>query len=184
MQGARRIIAQTRLAACYDADKFMDVKRILLLGGTGGAVVVWLASAATTTRPVVRPAALPRARVIEASGAELSSEIARLHDRLRPQAVPTENRDLFRYSSRRATAVAAPAPQAAPVELLAPAVPMPSVKLIGMADDVAIISGAGELLMVRVGDAVTPRFRVAAISPTSVDLQDVNDHSTLHLSLK
>jgi hypothetical protein len=161
----------------------MDVKRIALLGVTGGAVVVWLASAATTTRPAVAPPIATRARVVELSGAELSAEISRLHDRLRPQAVPTENRDLFRYSSRRAAVAPAPAALDVAVEIPVPP-PPPTFRLVGMADSVAIISGAGELLLVREGDAVTSQYRVITITPTTVDLRNVNDNSTLHLSLK
>jgi hypothetical protein len=163
----------------------MDVKRAIVLGVTGGAVVVWLASAATTTRPAPIASIAAKPRVIEVSGAELAKEIARLHDRLRPDSSPTERRDLFRYSSVRAPASAVtPAVPAATVALSSQASAAASLKLVGMADDVAIIAGAGELLFVREGDLATARYRVTNVSADTVDLVGVDDNAPLHLSFK
>jgi hypothetical protein len=161
----------------------MNVKRVIVLGVTGGAVVVWLASAATTTRSVAVAPIAAKPRVVEASGAELAAEIARLRDRLRPDSSPTERRDLFRYSSLHAPGRASAPVVAVQADPL-PAAAAPALKLVGMADDVAIIAGAGELLFVREGDLATARYRVARVSADSVDLVGVDDNSPLHLSFK
>src|SRR5262249_37165793 len=117
----------------------MDVKRIVVLGVSGGAIAVWLASAATATRPAPVAPIVPKPHVVEISGAQLAAEISRLRDRLRPDAVPAEQRDLFRYSPRRSSASVSAVP-AVPAADVAPARPLaPALKLVGMADDTAII---------------------------------------------
>ena len=75
----------------------------------------------------------------------------------------------------------------------APPVPtLPSLKLAGIAEDTeadgprrtAIISGEGQLYMVKEGDAVTPRYRVTRISADVVELVDVIDESVRRLALR
>jgi hypothetical protein len=67
--------------------------------------------------------------------------------------------------------------------------------LIGVAEDTttdglvrtAIISGPGQLYVVKEGDRVTSRYRVARISPDVVELDDlarIGDASVLRLALK
>jgi hypothetical protein len=130
---------------------------------------------------------------IELRGAELAAEIARLHERLRPTAAPLQARDLFRYSGRRTTtpAFSVPTPPSV-LESTAPGVPPPAFALVGLAEDAgpdgpirtAIISGAGELFLVKEGEAVTTRYRVVTISSGVVELGDVTDGTTLRLALK
>jgi len=67
----------------------MHVKRTVTIAVVGGALVTWLAAAATSTR-VVAPPPIERAPAIDKSGAALTEEITRLHDRLRPDASPVE----------------------------------------------------------------------------------------------
>ena len=68
-------------------------------------------------------------------------------------------------------------------------------KLIGVAEDTTtdglvrttIISGPGQLYVVKEGDPVTSRYRVARISPDVVELDDLartGDASVLRLALK
>jgi len=162
----------------------MNVKRVIVLGASGGAVAVWLASAATATRPASATAVVPKTRVVEVSGAQLAAEISRLRDRLRPDAAPTEQRDLFRYSPRRESAGLSAVPVAPSADIMPASAPAPALKLVGMADDTAIIAGAGELLFVREGDLATPRYRVTKVSAESVDLVGVDDQAPLHLAFK
>ena len=65
-------------------------------------------------------------------------------------------------------------------------------QLSGIAEDtgdegpvrLAFISGGGQLFMVKEGETVTPRYRVAKISADVVELTDVIDNSTRRLALR
>src|SRR6266481_6318005 len=75
----------------------MNLKRTATIAVVGGALAAWLAGAATSNRSIAPPILLPAAP-IEARGAELANEIARLHERLRPTATPRQpRRNLFVY---------------------------------------------------------------------------------------
>jgi len=175
----------------------MNVKRTVMIGAAGGAVAVWIAAAATSNTRTIPRLDPPKATIVDKSGAELAVEVRRLHERLRPSDTPLHSRDLFRYSSRAAaasTAAAAPAVIAAPpapsiaalVETVAP------LKLEGLAEDrgaegpvrTAIISGFGDMFLVKEGDNVTLRYRVAKISPDAVELTDLTNNTPLRLALR
>lgn len=174
----------------------MNLKRTATIGVAGGALAAWLAAAGTSGVhvPAPRPAT-PAA--IEQRGAELASEIARLHERLRPTAAPRQQgRNLFQFRS--------PQPRLAPVTPGTSAVtdaptpaaslppPPPPLKLSGVAEDrgpdgpirTAIISGQGQLFLVKEGEMVTPRYRVAKISADVVELVDVDTNATLRLAMR
>jgi hypothetical protein len=173
----------------------MNLKRTATIAGVGGALLAWLAGAATSTRAIAPPPA--RAiEPIEVRGAELASEIARLHERLRPTATPHQpGRNLFTFHTAAGPAIPPPpAPLAALTEAApAPAQPaQPSLKLSGIAEDpgpdgpvrLAFIAGEGQLFMVKEGEAVTTRYRVVKISADVVELTDLIDHSTRRLALR
>lgn len=172
----------------------MNVKRTVVLGVIGGVLAVWLAAAATSTSRRVAPVVMPKPNVIDASGAQLAAEIARLHERLRPTDTPLRSRDLFRYSGKESGArrVAPEAPVSAPPEPPQPAPLTAQLKLVGIAEDVgdagpvrtAIVSGFGELFLVKEGEAVTLGYRVSKISPEAVELTDVTGNTTIRLALK
>jgi len=69
---------------------------------------------------------------------------------------------------------------------------LPPLKLAGIAEDegadgpvrMAFISGGGQLFMVKEGDAVTARYRVAKISADVVELTDAIDNSVRRLPLR
>ncbi len=163
----------------------MITKRTVVLVIVLGALAAWIAAASTSgvrsARVVVSP---PSA--IDARGAALSAEIEKLHDRLRPTAVPQHTRNLFQFGSR------APEPSAAapaPVQAAARPAPVePPFKLIGMAEDAgvrtAILSSPSQLLMVKAGDLVAPTYRVSTISADAIELTDSTDGSVLRLALK
>ena len=48
----------------------------------------------------------------------------------------------------------------------------------------AIISGHGQLFIVKEGEAVTARYQVAKISGDAAELTDLGDNSTITLVLK
>jgi len=173
----------------------MHVKRTATIVVVGGALAAWFAGAATSNRAVPDPIVPQRPR-IDASGADLAGEIARLHDHLRPSTTPrAPARNVFRYSSPAPVASVAAAPaSAALVEApaAAKAPPQLPLRLSGIAEDpgpdgpirVAIISGEGQLYMVKIGELVTPRYRVTAIGADVVELQDVDNQAIRRLALK
>jgi hypothetical protein len=132
-------------------------------------------------------------RVVETSGAELATEIARLHERLHPSATPLESRNLFHYAARPSAVHAVP--RTVPVvrdEPVAVAEPVaPPVKLIGIAEDgpadavvrTAIVSGLGDLFLVKEGDTIAARYQVGVVSSGTVELTDTRDQSRVLLAL-
>ena len=172
----------------------MNLKRTATIGVVGAALAAWLASAATSNRAVPPPIVI-RPPAIDSRGAELADEIARLHERLRPTTTPSQpGRNLFTFRAARAQAPAPVAPPPAPANVEAPVVrdALPTLKLAGIAEDAdddgpvrtAIISGDGQLFMVKEGDAVTLRYRVAKISVDVVELTDLTDNSVRRLALR
>jgi hypothetical protein len=171
------------------------VKRTATIVVTGGALAAWLAGAATSNRAIPDPILPQRAR-IDQRGADLAGEISRLHDHLRPSTMPrAPARNVFRFSAAPAAApVAAAVPHAALIEAPSPvkAVPSLPLRLSGVAEDagpdgpvrVAIISGEGQLYMVKVGELVTPRYRVTQIGADAVELLDLETESARRLALK
>jgi hypothetical protein len=173
----------------------MNLKRTTTIVVVAAAIGAWLAGAATTNHPIpVVP--IDRPAPIELRGAELASEIARLQERLRPTSSPRQpGRNLFVY---RAAAPHAPRPALAPtpVAISAPVAPLtpalPSLKLAGIAEDTgddnpirtAIITGEGQLYLVKEGELVTPRYRVSKIGADVVELVDVDDNSVRRLALR
>jgi hypothetical protein len=171
----------------------MNVKRAAILVVALGALAAWIAAAATSGVRDVRAVARFTPPPIDASGAALEAEIARLHDRLRPTASPRIGRDLFQFSARPRVAPQAIPPAPQPVPEPAPALP-PPLTLIGVAQDgadgssvrTAVISTPGQLFLVKEGDEVTAagaRYRVTKISADAADLTAA-DETILHLVLK
>jgi len=171
------------------------VKRALTIVLVGGALAAWLAGAATSNRALPDPI-VTRPAPIDARGEDLANEIARLHERLRPSATPrTPGRNLFTFRAAAApTAPALPAPPR-PAIVEAPPLPRPTelaLKLTGMAEDpgpdgpvrVAFLSGEGQLYMVKEGDEIAGRYRVAKIAADVVELVNIADNTTRRLAMK
>lgn len=172
----------------------MNLKRSIVIGCALGGVAALVAVAGTSNTRHSDIATPVKTPAIEASGAELAAEIDRLHERLRPAAVPQQPaRNLFQFSTARSLPVVASAP-APPAHTEAPAIqPPPAIVLIGIAEDIAadgtpvrtaIISGLGQLFLVKEGDTVTDRYRVAKISAEAVELSQASDGTPLRLVLK
>jgi len=174
----------------------MNLKRTATIAIAGGAFAAWLAGAATSNRVAAPPIVAPPAP-IEARGAELASEIAKLHDRLRPSATPRQpGRNLFVYHAAASPAATpmAPAPKAALSEAAPLAGPsaQPPLKLAGIGEDdgpdgpvrIAFVAGEGQLFMVKEGEPVTPRYLVTKISADVVELRDLTDNTLRRLALR
>ena len=172
----------------------MNVTRAAALVVVGGALAVWLASAATSgNRVAVDP--LPRTpRSLDADAGRLATEIAKLHEHLRPTASPRQpGRNVFSYAGRRPAATTPPvASKPALTETRVAIQPAASLKLLGIAEDTAtgglvrtaILSDSGQLLLLKEGDNATPRYRVARISADVVELSDLLEGTALRLALK
>jgi hypothetical protein len=174
----------------------MNPKRTATIVVVGGALLAWLAGAATSNR-TIEPAPVISTPAIDVSGVALEKEIARLHERLRPTATPAQsNRNLFSFRSARGRAVPAPGVPAAPAAALVEAPPLPPplppLKLVGIAEDpgadgptrTAIVVGGGQLFTVKEGENVTARYRVERISAEVVELLDLTDNSLRRLALR
>jgi hypothetical protein len=173
----------------------MNLKRTTTIAAGGAALIAWLAGAATSNH-TIPAASLVQHTSIEKRGAELASEIDRLHERLAPSATPrTPGRNLFAFRAAAphpAPAPIAPPPRPALTEAVAAPIALPPLKLSGIAEDagadgpirIAFISGGGQLFMVKEGETVTDRYRVARISADVVELTDVVDNSIRRLALR
>ena len=173
----------------------MNFKRTATIVVVGGVFAAWLSDAMTPVGRAPVSSTVAIARPLDARGADLAKEIARLHDRLRPEAAPSApGRNLFEFKKTRAAVVATTPPIAvAPQPAVAPT-PQVALTLAGIAEDVvpgradgivrtAIISGNRQLFMVKEGEEVAQRYTVAKITADGVDLQDVADGSVRHLAL-
>ena len=175
----------------------MNVKRTATIAVVGGALAAWLAGAATSNRSMPPPIVTETAP-IDARGAALANEIARLHERLRPSATPNQPaRNLFVFHAAAPRPAApipvAPKPALSEAAPLAPVVAQPALKLAGIAEDpgpngtterTAIISGDGQLFMVKEGENVTPRYRVVKVSADVVELMDLSTNTPRRLALR
>jgi hypothetical protein len=171
-------------------------KSTLALVAAALGACAWLAGAATSNSrdPVAPP--VVRRPAVDVSGAALAAEVARLHERLRPSAAPRQpGRNLFSFSAAQVSAPAPPPPppsKPALSEANASRPAAPSIKLSGIAEDVtddgvvrtAIISAFGQLFVVKEGEPVTGRYRVAKISADVVELSDVTERTVLRFALK
>ena len=172
----------------------MNLKRTTTIAVVGAALIAWLAGAATSNH-AIPPSTLVRQTAIEKRGAELASEIERLHQRLAPATTPrspARNLFVFRPAARPAPPVVVQAAPPAITELKPAPVSLPPLKLAGIAEDpgaeapvrTAIISSDGQLFMAKEGDTVTPRYRVAKISADVVELTDLTDNTVRRLALR
>jgi hypothetical protein len=173
----------------------MNFKRTATIALAGGALIAWLAGAATTMRSPLSVAPAASSAVVDQRADALASEIAKLQERLHPSEPPRRPaRNLFAYRGAVAKPLA-PAPAPHPAVTEAPAVfapPQPSLKLAGIGEDegadgpirIAFISGEGQLFMVKEGEMVTPRYRVARISADVVELEDLTTNTPRRLALR
>lgn len=174
-------------------ERSVNLKRVTMFGAAGGALAVWLAAAATAPARQPAPIPAPKAKAVDASGAKLAVEVMRLRERIRPVATPLHSRDLFHFAGapvRQHARAAAPAAAVEPDSTVVSAAVEP-LKLVGLAEDnraglerTAIVSGFGQLFIVKEQEAVTDRYRVQRISSEAVELLDLTNQTTLRLVLK
>ena len=182
----------------------MNLKRTLAMALGCAAFAAWLSAAIAPARLPLAPAE-HRAPTSDLSGAALAQEITRLHERLRPDSSPRDRpRNLFAFRVGRA--VAPPASQTSPAAV-GEGVPSQVVgvpfglRLSGLAEDVApdttdtrggvvrtaILSGHGQVFLVKDGDTVVDGdavYMVGKVSAESVELTDRRDGTVHRLSLR
>jgi hypothetical protein len=172
----------------------MNVRCVIGYGVSALAIASWFASASTSgVRPPVVPLPALKPTPLDRASAELQSEIARLHERLAPTATPAHARDLFRFSGRAPGRVAALTSRepAATIET-PPVAPRPSLKLIGIAEDAsdegtirtAIVSGLGDVFLVKAGEIIAGRYRVEQVSADAALVTDITTASQTTLALR
>ena len=171
----------------------MHVTRTAAILVGAAAMAALVTGAVTSNRDVPRPAP-PRRYAIDARSADLSKEIARLHERLRPDATPRQpGRNLFSFHAARP--LPAPTPAATPAAVVAAPIAAPPAspfKLVGLAEDAgpdgpvrtAFIAADGQFFVAKEGDALTARFKVTKISADVVEITDTTDGSTHRLALR
>lgn len=175
----------------------MTFRRVFSFGVSTLALASWFSAASTPDVDVPTPATRVAPRVptaLDRSSALLQSEIDRLHDRLAPTSRPSHSRDLFRFNapkprrpSQAAAPIAAAVEQAEPVQEQPPAL-----KLIGVAEDAssegvvrtAILSGLGDVFLVKAGDVVSGRFRIDQVAPDAVQITNVATAAVTTLALR
>jgi hypothetical protein len=171
----------------------MKLKRTAKFAVLGAAVAAWLAAAVTSGGRSTPPITIKKPPV-DTDSAALASEIARLHDRLRPATTPRQPaRNLFSYGASKVQPTVAPSAAPAALSEAAPVRPAPApLKLSGIAEDempdgvvrTAIISGLGQLFFVKEGESVADRYRVLRVSSDVVELTDLVDGNVLRLALR
>jgi hypothetical protein len=168
---------------------------MVVVGGV--ALAAWFSAAMTPGRP---PALVEQfvPAPIDATGAALVSEVARLRERLRPSPTPRElARNPFAFRSPAARPRMAAVSASPPPTKGALTVTSLRLTLAGIAEDsdaggggpvrTAIISGNGQVFLAKGGDIVVDQdvaYRVGDISSDSVELSDLRDGSTRRLRLK
>jgi len=177
----------------------MHPRRIAWFGFWSIAIASWFSAASTpdVRTPAVTPDRTPVSRDLDRSAAMMQAEVARLHDRLAPSTVPMRTRDLFHFAAKpvaRPSAKTIEAAQSAEVSALVdmPVVAKPVLQLIGVAEDdtpdgavrTAIVSGLGDVFLVKSGDTISGRYRVEQVSSDAVQLTDSTTSATTTLTLR
>ncbi len=194
MQGARRIVTQSPERHATIRRISMKLRRIVWFGVSVLALASWIASASTSgvrgptaPLPPVKPSAVDRSMVI------LQSEVDRLHERLGPTAAPTKSRDLFRFTTRAPRRpIMSAAAEAVPDAVVPQPPARPSLTLIGVAEDVtpegivrtAIVSGLGDVFLVKPGDTIRSQYRIEQVSGDAVQVVDTATAATITLALR
>jgi hypothetical protein len=120
-------------------------------------------------------------------------ELLGAHSRTAP-APRVSHRNPFRFAQRQRPRAARPEPVPAPSQRApdgTPAARTPQLHLIGVAEKMtdegvertAIISGAGQLFMVKAGDSVTTRYVVTAVGADVLELRDTVTDAIKRLGL-
>lgn len=175
----------------------MKSTRVAVLLGGATLLAAWFAAAAGTgggnQTESARPAPTPTAQVDPAIAEVLEQAEglrARLDSAPRPQE-PSRNPFTFKVEARRP--VSEPVvEQAPPLPTLSALAPRPALTLVGIGSTTtgesttrtAIISGLGDLFLVKVGEEVAGRYRVNAVGEDAVELVELSGGTPFTLVLR
>ena len=143
-----------------------------LLAG-GGLLATWLAVTPNTTTPARSSlAAAPRTSVVrDVTADDLNLQESRLREHLGSAPLRPSGRNPFRFGGASEKPRQTPAAPAA----MAPPAPLPSLSLSGIATDKgtrsAIITGDGQLYLVKEGELVAGRYHVVTVDGDAVTLR-------------
>ena len=157
--------------------------KLFLLGGS--TAVSWLAG--NIQSPAVRPANSISGSVTVVSESPVPVRLQDWRERSAPVVRPERNVFTFREPTRMENARPVERPLGAPdAQAPSPAIPF---TLIGMAQDqgeaaTAIISGHGQVFLVKDGDVVPPAYVVGSVAADSVELTDRTTGTTVRLFMK
>jgi hypothetical protein len=176
-------------------------RAVAAIGGTA-LLIAWIAAAADSAR-VSRVVVVVRERPRDLTRAEqiandIQSQATRLRARLASAPAPAaEGRNPFRFSepatpraAHRVTAASLPeiaeadSAEAAPVTI--------PLTLSGIAEDnspegtirTAVLSGLGDVFLVKAGDVIASRFQITAIGADAVEILDTSTGATVRLGLR
>lgn len=175
-------------------------KGTVLWSGTT-ALATWLASSTPAVAPHVTPApgsGRPQAsaqRAVVAHVQDLTAEADRLARRIQAQADYVEPaRDPFRFkpapaAPRPVAVIAAPAPA---VTAAPPVIVPPPFALSGIAEErqgeavvrTAVITGSGDLWLVKAGEKVEGKFDVTAVEADAVELIRADTGTAVRLTFR
>ena len=169
----------------------MTLNRGVLFVGGAALLAAWFAAAADSgpqenAAPTGAATALDRA---ESVAREIESQASRLHARLADALAPsTSGRNPFSFelpksrAPRRAEMSAAESPAAIDVPE-----PLP-LTLSGIAEDngvrIAVLSGLGDVFLVRAGETILSRYEVVAVGADAAELKDLTTGYTIRLGLR
>jgi len=165
--------------------------------GVSGATVLagWFASSPPSNVPATSGSTQPeRSAAVPAAAADIEEQAARLQAGLRLEAAYREpERNPFRFGAKHMGQPAREgfAPVPSPVEAVVPVPSAPLVTLSGIAEDqvgerterTAILSSPSGVLLVREGEDVLGKYRVAKIEADAVELADLTGSIQIRLTL-
>jgi len=169
------------------------------VAGVATITATWLASYAPVGRPAPSVSNAPSIARTETAAAEIQREADRLHARLVGVGAYQEPaRNPFRFRARVRSAPVPRAPRREPAltveDLPVDPTPQPTFRmtLSGIAEDIvgeetirtAIISTPDDVFLVKVGEQVGDRYKVAKIGSDMVELVTLDDITVVRLTLR
>ena len=158
--------------------------KLFLLGGS--TILSWLAG--STQSPSVQPTNNISGNVNVVSESPVPVRLQDWREPPAPVARPERNVFTFRAPARMANVRPAERPLGVVPDAQAPS-PLIPFTLIGMAQDqgeaaTAILSGHGQVFLVKEGDLVPPAYAVGSVAADSVELTDRTTGATIRLFMK
>jgi hypothetical protein len=166
-------------------------RRAALFSGIG-LLAIWLAAAASTRPTGEQSTPLAERRAVVPSDPvadDLSAQAERLNHRTASVATPRlPARNPFEFATHSRPRAAAAASSIPLPALPPPPAPKPLFTLvaIGQTGDTrtAIVSAFDQVLLLKVGDQIMSRFRIAAIGADAVEVIDTVDNTPIRLGLR